>query len=257
MRITAEPDGLRQGTVHTTTIERTGAVERTDPADRHVSWTTAGPVISHLPEAGISALEERSMATIADPSTLGLWGFATGTWIVATVLAGDLPLTSLPGTAMVVLIFGGIVQFIAGLYAFRRANALTATAFCCFGAFNATAAATVLLQATGLLPPGGGTLVFQGYLLESFGFIALALTFAALRVNLVLVGVLATLCVGYVLSGIPDFGVGATAAAGRGAVGAVGGYFLMASAFLAYYLGMALAVNSSWKRRVLPIFGEP
>lgn len=45
------------------------------------TWTKSGPVVSCLPQDEIEVLEERATATIADPAPLGLWGFATGTWI--------------------------------------------------------------------------------------------------------------------------------------------------------------------------------
>ncbi len=41
-----------------------------------------------------------------------------------------------------------------------------------------------------------------------------------------------------------------------GAIGNIGGWLLVASAFFAYYTGMALVVNSSWNRIVFPAGGE-
>lgn len=34
------------------------------------------------------------------------------------------------------IVFAGIGQFIGGLYAFRRVNALSGSAFCSFGSYN-------------------------------------------------------------------------------------------------------------------------
>jgi len=95
-----------------------------------------------------------------------------------------------------------------------------------------------------------------GFLLESFAFIALALCFAALRTNAALVLVLLTLGVGYCLTGIPDI-ANAVGRDGWATVGYIGGAFLCASAFFAYYTGAAIAVNSAWKRPVLPLGGQP
>ncbi|HUI97828.1 MAG TPA: hypothetical protein VLX44_18875 [Xanthobacteraceae bacterium] len=51
------------------------------------------------------------------------------------------------------------------------------------------------------------------------------------------------------------------ASAGAGgayeAIGHIGGSVLVAWAFFAYYAGMALVVNSSWKRTIFPVGGEP
>jgi succinate-acetate transporter protein len=104
-------------------------------------------------------------------------GFATGTWITGTVIAGMFPVTALTATIPVLLVFAGLSQFIAGLYAFRRANVLASTAFCSFGSFNVLTALFFWLQASGKLAPSGDVVVLQGLVLESFGFMALALTF--------------------------------------------------------------------------------
>lgn len=221
---------------------------------KHENWTKSGPVVSRLPEEEIESLEDRAVATIADPAPLGLWGFATGTWIVGTVLAGVFPVSALTATIPLLVVFAGLAQFIAGLFAFRRANMLAATAFCSFGSFYALTGTFLAMQARGVLPTTGDPMVLQGFVLLSFGFIALALTIAALSTNAALVITLGLLAVGYVLSGIPSLpgGAGSTSLIAK-----LGGWFLVGSAFFAYYTGMALVVNSSWHRTVLPIGGEP
>jgi succinate-acetate transporter protein len=223
---------------------------------KHESWTKSGPVVSRLAEEEIEVLESRAVATIADPAPLGLWGFATGTWITGTVIAGMFPTTALTATIPVLLIFAGIAQFIAGLFAYRRANVLAATAFCCFGSFNVLTALLFGLQAIGMLPTSGAPVVLQGFVLESFGFIALALTIAALRTNAALVLTLALLCAGYVLAGVANV-ADSVGAGPLGAIGNIGGWVLVASAFFAYYTGMALVVNSSWQTTIFPVGGEP
>jgi len=247
-------------------------VERNRERLEHETWTRAGPVVTRMPDDEILALEERAMATVGDPSPMGLWAFATGTWIIGTVIGGAFgapaAVTAQAGAAgaapafstftavvPVLLFFTGIAQFIAGLFAYRRANTLMATAFCCFGAFAVSAAFAFLLQAWGVLPTpiGGNSQVLLGFLFESFGFIALALAFAAAGINMMTMAWLGTLCIGLVLAGIPNL-----AAAQSGAwiaIGNIGGWFFVASAFFAYYLGMAMVVNSSAKRSVLPIGG--
>ncbi len=220
------------------------------------NWTKSGPVVSRLPHDEIEILEDRVAVTSADPTPLGLWAFATGTWIAGTVIAGVFPSSDLTATIPVLLIFAGIVQFIAGLFAFRRANVLAATAFCAFGSFNAVTASFLGLQAVGKLPMTGDPLVLHGFLFESFGFIALALTIAALRTNAGMVLTLGLLTIGYALSGISNL-TNSVGSGGLGQIGNVGGWFLVASAFFAYYTGMALVVNSSWKRTIFPVGGEP
>jgi succinate-acetate transporter protein len=209
-----------------------------------------------MPEDEIEVLEDRAAATIADPAPLGLWGFATGTWVTGTVIAGVFPPTALIATIPVLLVFAGLAQFIAGLISFRRVNVLAATAFCAFGSFNVLTALLFGLQSAGKLTTTGDPIILQGFILISFGFIALALTIAALRTNAALVLTLLLLAIGYVLAGIPQlYNTVGTGPLGR--IGNIGGWFLVASAFFAYYTGMALVVNSSWKRTILPVGGEP
>jgi hypothetical protein len=170
--------------------------------------------------------------------------------MTGTIIAGLFPESAFSAVIPVLLVFAGLTQFIAGLFAFRRVNVLAATAFCAFGAFNITTALFFALQSSNVLAMSGAPVVLQGFLLESFGFIALILTIAALRTNVALVLVLGTLCLGYVLAGIHNMYGGFVA------TGETGGWFLIASAALAFYTGAAIVVNSSWKMTVLPIGGE-
>jgi succinate-acetate transporter protein len=129
---------------------------------------------------------------------------------------------------------------------------LAATAFCCFGALYATMAVMLMMQASGVMPASGASVVLFGYLLESFAFIALALAFAALRSSLATAVLLGTLCVGFALTGIASF-MATAPGAGVPVIGTVGAAFMLASALCAYYIGMAHIVNSMWKRTVLPL----
>jgi len=226
------------------------------PLQKRERWTKSGPVVSHLDETEISNLEERAIATIGDPSTLGLWGFATGTWMAGTIIGGAFPHSSITAVVPVLIVFAGIVQFIAGLFAYRRANVLAATAFCAFGAFNVTEGFFLALQSANTVAAIGAPLILNGFLFESFAFIAAALALAAARTNVAMVCVLGTLAVGYCLSGIPDL-IGSANAGGFGIVGNIGGWFLVASAACAYYTGAAFVINSAWNRTALPIGGEP
>ena len=63
-------------------------VERNRERLERETWTRAGPVVTRMPDDEVFALEERAMATVGDPSPLGLWAFATGTWIIGTVIGG-------------------------------------------------------------------------------------------------------------------------------------------------------------------------
>lgn len=226
------------------------------PMEKRQAWTKGGPVVSHLEDDEISLLEERAAATIGDPQPLGLFALAIGTWILGTVIGGAEPNAAFVATTPMLFVIGGIVQFVAGLYAWRRANVLAATAFCGFGAFNMTTAVFFTMQQVGWLATFGPPVLLQGFLIESFGFVALSLAIAAFRANLAWLTLLSLLCIGYFLAGIPNL-VGSTGQAGWGITGVIGGWFLVAAAAAAAYAGMAYVVNSVWNKTVIPIGGEP
>jgi len=222
----------------------------------HQSWTPAGPVLSRLPDGEIEILEGRASATVAEPATLALFGFATGTWMAGAVFGGFVAPATQVALAPVLIFFAGIAQFIAGLYTFRRVNVLGANAFCCYGSFNTIVGVTLLFEASGLIPKGPETSTVLGWLNCSFGFISLALMLGALRRNLALVATLGFLVGGYSLVGITQFNIGANGVTTLPAVATGGGALLFAAAFCAYYIGMAMIVNSTWKRSLLPLFGD-
>lgn len=229
-------------------------VAQVTPLPKRESWTKSGPVVSHLQDE-IEFLEERATATIAAPAPLGLWDFATWTWITGTVIAGMFPPTALTATIPVLLIFAGFTQFIAGLFAFRRANVLSATAFCSFGAFNVLTAPVVRhagdRQADHHWRSGDPAGLRAGIVCLHRA----ALTLAALRTNAALILTLALLTAGYALAGIANV-TDSVGSGTFGLIGNIGGWVLVASAFFAYYTGMAVVVNSSWNGTVFPVGGE-
>jgi succinate-acetate transporter protein len=227
------------------TMERVGRAQ---------AWTKSGPVQTAIPDNEIAELESRSAATVGEPGAMALFGFATGTWIVGTVVSGIFAPTAYAACAPVLIVFAGLAQFVGGLFAFRRSNTFAGTAFCSYGANNVVVGFIILLQAIHLLPMQGDAQVMLGYELLSFGFISMVMSIGAARLNAVFFMVLAPLAAGFVLAGIPDV-AGATAGALK-ELGHIGGYLLIFSAGVAYYAGSALVLNSTYKRTVLPLFGD-
>ena len=222
---------------------------------RHESWTRGGAVVaSYMADDQIEALAEQSAASVADPTPLGLWALATASWIFGTIAIGVFSGTDFAAVAPILLVFGGVAQFIAGLFAFRRADALMGTALCAFGSLYTTLAVFFGLQLGGVLPAAGGHVVLEGFLLESFAFMALGLMLGAFRTNFVEVATFGLLGIGYALVGIPSL-ANAVGQGGWNIVSIIGGCFLLASALMAYYGGLALVVNSTWKRTALPLIG--
>jgi hypothetical protein len=212
-------------------------------------WTKAGPVTGPLPAADLQRLQETQLATVAEPAPLGLLGFATGTFAIGYVLSGFTAATAQIATASVLLIFAGLTQLLAGMWAFRKSNTFASTAFSCYGANNMVVATFLIMNATGVFAKTFDTNVVLSIELFCFAYISLMLAVAALRLNAVFVSVLATLVPGFALSALGLIGEPAV-------VGHIGGYFLLLSALLAFYAGSALVINATYGRTVLPLFGD-
>ena len=222
------------------------------PADGAAQqWTKAGPVAGPLPAPDLLRLQETQEATVAEPAPLGLFGFATGTFAIGYVLSGftPSPAPAQVSTAAVLLVFAGITQLIAGMWAFRKGNTFAATAFGCYGANNMVVATFFLMNAAGVFPKNTSTDIVLSIELFCFAYISLLLAAAALKLNAVFVAVLATLVPGFTLSGLSLVGEPAV-------IGNIGGYFLILSALLAFYAASALVMNAVHGRTVLPLFGR-
>jgi uncharacterized protein len=187
---------------------------------------------------------------IAAPSILGLAGFAGATFIVASNLAGwwgtpKSPLALAPFAAM----FGGLAQFMAGMWAYKARDAIATLAHGTWGSFwlaylilNILVGTHVITQPTPWYhnPEVG------------FWFFALAITTAIAAVaatveSLLLVGVLGTLAAG---SGI-------TAGAfiyGSLSWAQIGGWVFVISAGLAWYAVLAMLLAAASGRTILPLF---
>ena len=108
----------------------------------------------------MSTTEESATATaaaplatgIADPAPLGLAAFALTTFLLSCFNAGlvakGLEAVVLP----VALFYGGIVQVLAGMWEFRKANTFGAVAFSSYGAFWLSLAAYIKFIAPACLP---------------------------------------------------------------------------------------------------------
>jgi len=211
-------------------------------------WTAAGPIRSQLPWDEIQREEGLAAASAGEPAALGLWGFATATFTISSVLAGWFPATTLPYALPGALIFGGIVQFIAGMWSYRKGDTFNATAFGSFGAFNTAYALLLLFQRGGLIAGTGGQGV-TGIMIACFSLIAFVLMVAALWKNAVLVAVLFFLALTYGLVAAGDIATGAHNLL------SYGGWAGLISSVLAFYAGAALVINCVGQRVVLPLGG--
>jgi succinate-acetate transporter protein len=184
---------------------------------------------------------------IAAPSILGLYGFAGSTLIVAGNLAGwygnaNSALYLFPFA----LFFGGLAQFLAGMWSYRARDGLATAMHGMWGAFWMAYGLLNLLFATKVLTPPTGPFVELGFWFIALAAITWVGTWAAAAVARSLVGVLGFLAAGSTVMAIAQI-------IGSGILTQIAGWLFIISAVLAWYVGSALMLNASYGRVILPL----
>ena len=213
-------------------------------------WTQAGSVRGPLAQQETQALAERNMVAVADPLPLGLCGFAAATFTVSTVLAGWFGVQGLVAAIPVLIVFGGIAQFLAGMWAYARGNLLATVAFGSFGSFNFAFGILLWMDqmhflGPSLLQPDTNVSLVAGVFVLMFAWIAGFLAFAALRDNLAFAAVLAFLSLAYLADGVALW-------TGKTWIMSIGGYAGIVSSILAFYVAAAIVVNAIRGIEALP-----
>lgn len=182
---------------------------------------------------------------VADPAALGLGGFALTTFVLSAHNAGWAPDLIWVGCAF---FYGGLAQFMAGMWEFRNRNTFGAAAFGSYGAFWMSLAFFIMMALLGKIP--------ENELQSDLGWFLLAFaifntymmiwstrtTVAVFLVFLVLEATEIILFIGFF--------------AGSVAVIKIGGYVGVADAVIAWYTSAA-TVGNSMARRVLAPVGGP
>ena len=209
----------------------------------------------HTVETGLSAEQDGFPARvflqpIAAPSILGLAGFAGATFIVASNLAGwwgtpKSPLALAPFAAM----FGGLAQFLAGMWAYKARDAIATLAHGTWGSFWLAYLILNILVGTHVVAE---PTPWYHNPEVGFWFFALAITtgiaaLAALAESLGLVAVLSTLAAGSgILAGAFIYGSHGWAQ--------VAGWVFVFSAGFAWYMVLAMTLAAAFGRTVVPLF---
>jgi uncharacterized protein len=189
----------------------------------------------------------------AAPSVLGLYGFAAATFMVALHLTGVYGGAKTNGELWpFAAMFGGVAQFMAGMWAYRVRDTI-ATAmhgmwgsfWIAFGIFN------LLIQWGKLADHPAGSVSDPAFAMWFYTLAAItaAGALAAIAESLALFSVLTTLATGSALLAV------GLSVAGTGWV-KVAGWVLVASAILAWYTATAIMLLSGAGKVVLPL-GKP
>ena len=183
---------------------------------------------------------------IADPAPLGLAAFAMTTLVLSSFNAGFLNMSAGATVLPLALIYGGLVQLLAGMWEFRRGNTFGATAFSSFGAFWLSYYFLVkgtLPGLTGSTPANTGNAV--GLFLLVWGVFTLYMTIAAIRVSKAVLAVFVALTVTFVVLAISRFQASADLTKAGGWLGLITGVF-------AWYASFAGVAASTFGRPVVP-----
>jgi succinate-acetate transporter protein len=184
---------------------------------------------------------------IAAPSILGLYGFAGATLIVAANMSGWY---GTPTSAMFLFpfaaVFGGLAQFMAGMWAFRARDGLATAMHGMWGSFWMGYGLLNLLFATGTLVEPTGAFPELGWWFIVLAAITWVGAVAALGENWVLTGVLGFLAAGATVAA-------AAFISNNTGLEAIAGWLFVIAAVIAWYLASAMMLAGSYKRTILPL----
>ena len=211
--------------------------------DRTAVTTTTGTV----PTAGLAA--QAFLQPIAAPSILGLYGFAGATFMVAANLAhwyggGTSPHFLFPFAAF----FGGLAQFMAGMWSYRARDGLATAMHGMWGSFWMAYGLLNLLFAIGVMTPPAtnGLFVELGYWFIVLAAITWVGTWIATASNGALTAVLGFLAAGSTAMAIACL-VSSTGWA------TLAGWLFIIAAVIAWYTATALMAEGAFGRAVLPV----
>jgi succinate-acetate transporter protein len=175
----------------------------------------------------------------ANPSPLGLCGFAMSTFVLSSINAGWFPPE---GTNIIVglaFFYGGIAQLITGILEFRVGNTFGVTAFTSYGAFW-LALAFIYIPGTGILDAlvkGAAVHPAVGLFLLGWTIFTGLLLLCSFRLNVGLVVTFALLFVALILLTIGELGPSTQAHQ-------FGGYAGVLTAIAAWYVALAGLLSS-------------
>jgi hypothetical protein len=149
----------------------------------------------------------------------------------------------LPVVLGLALVYGGIVQLLAGMWEFRTGNTFGAVAFCSFGAFWISFWALNVFYAKQI---GGNAGHAVGVYLWAWAIFTSYMAVAALRTSGAILTVFVLLAATFILLAIGKDG-------GSESITHLGGYVGLATAAAAWYASFAAVINSTFGRTVLPV----
>jgi len=185
--------------------------------------------------------EERTLANVG---ALGLGGFALSTFILNIVNAGWVDAKTIGIVMPVAMFYGGLAQFMAGMWDVKRGDTFGATCFSSFGAFWMGLAAFFFLKLAGVagfvdVTPAGVAIV-----LIAWGIFTFYATIASLKLPKAVTWVFITLTILFFLLAIGEF---------VPIVHTIAGYEGVLCALIAWYASAGILINTTHGKTILPL----
>jgi uncharacterized protein len=190
--------------------------------------------------------------TPADPGPLGLGAFAMTTFVLSMYNANLINAGGLLVVLSLALVYGGLVQLLAGMWEFRTGNTFGAVAFCSFGAFWISYFVLVrLIIIPKLIAPSAIDNAVAVYL-YAWAIFTTYMFVASLRTTGAVALVFLLLAVTFWILAIGNASLSGGTATTNSTI-KLGGWFGLATAAAAWYASFAAVINSTFGRVVLPV----
>jgi len=189
-------------------------------------------------------LSETNRSGLANVGALGLGGFALSTFILNVVNAGLVDEAAIGIVMPIAMLYGGLAQFLAGMWDVRRGDTFGATCFSSFGAFWMGLALFFFLKLAGVgafvdVPAGGIAVV-----LVAWGVFTGYATIASLKLAKAVTWVFVSLTILFFLLAIGEF---------SSIVHTIAGYEGMLCALIAWYTSAGILINTVHGRTIIPL----
>jgi len=178
----------------------------------------------------------------ANPGALGLGGFAMTTFLLNVVNSGLISSDNLGMVLPIGIFYGGLAQFAAGMWEFKRGDTFGATCFSSFGAFWMGIALMIILENTGVISPvprEGMAVLFIAW-----GIFTAYAAIASLKVNKAVTSIFVTLIILFFLLAAGEW---------NATVHKIAGYEGILCALIAWYTAAGILINTLFGKDVVPL----
>jgi succinate-acetate transporter protein len=188
-------------------------------------------------------MEEKSW-TPANPAPLGLFGFGFTTLVLSLINANLIGVGATPVVLGMAFAYGGLAQFMAGMWEFRTGNTFGAVAFSSYGAFWISFFILVTYDVK-LISPLETSSALGGYL-WAWGILTGLLFLCSFKLPMVLSFVFFGLTVTFILLGIGNSGADSS-------IVHAGGWAGLITAAAAMYAATGMVMEHQYGRAILPL----